>query len=467
MGSLVAAATILIGAALLRLTGLWSDLWLDELWSRRVAIAMTSATDAFTLHHEINHHLSTIWLYLAGPDASAAMYRLPSYLCGVAAVAVAGLIGRRRSPAAGVLAMLLLGLSYELVLFSSEARGYSMAVLCMLTAFLFLEQHLERPRLLTAAGYSAVTAVGLFSQPVFATVLASFCLWSAYRWWREGPRSSQNAVAMFGPQLVPLAAFAALYFGDLRHIVSGGGTTTPSLIDAYGQSLAWTFGTPDTAALKLVWCVLAVVAINLGIRHARQDVSGLWLFFAGAIIVFPNLAVMLRGSEIVYTRHFLLGSVVTLVMSAMVLGTWWNRGRTWRVAVIGALAVYAVANGAHIRTLAERGRGEYREAIRFMMEQSSGPVSIGGDQDFRINMELDYYLPRVAGSRPARYFTDGTWPAGGPTWVIANADHYEPPLLPHNIYTDKAGTDYVWVKTFPSAPLSGLHWFLFKNRTAR
>jgi hypothetical protein len=457
-----------VGAAALRLTGLWSDLWLDELWSRRVAIAMKSPWDAFTLHHEINHHLSTVWLYLSGPDASAAMYRLPSYVCGVAAVAVAGLIGRRRSSVTGLLAMLLAATSYELVLFSSEARGYSMAVLCTLVSFLVLDDQLKRPRWTSAVGFSVTAAAGLFSHPVFSTVLAAACVWCAIEWLRASPRSPRSALERLGPLALPLAALAALYFGDLRYIVSGGGTTTPSLIDAYGQGLAWALGTPDTAALKLATCILAVVAIVAGLRQERGAHGSVWLFFFAAIVIFPNLAVMLRGSEIVYPRHFLLAGVLVLMLLSFVLGSWWDRGGRWRAGAAVAVLAFLVTNGLHVRTLAERGRGQYQEAIRFMAERTAGPLmSIGGDQDFRLNIELEYYLPRVLGSRSARYYTDGTWPPGGPIWLLANADHYEPPLLPHNIYTDKAGNEFEWVRTFPTAPLSGLHWFVFKNRRAK
>jgi hypothetical protein len=88
--SLAIAALVIAGAALLRWPGLGTDLWLDELWARRMAIAMPSAFTTFTLHHEVNHHLTTLWFYLTGPDASAQVYRLPSYVFGIATVAVAG-----------------------------------------------------------------------------------------------------------------------------------------------------------------------------------------------------------------------------------------------------------------------------------------------------------------------------------------------------------------------------------------
>jgi hypothetical protein len=456
-------------AAVLRWPGLGTDLWLDELWARRMAVGMPSAFTTFTLHHEVNHHLTTLWFYLTGPDASALIYRLPSFIAGVLSVLVAGLIGRRRSVATGVFAMILVASSYELTVFSSEARGYSMAVLCTLLSVLFLELHFERSRRWTLAGYSAVASIGLLTQPVFSTVLASACVLSSVRWLQTSPRSRESAMRHLAPQILPLAVFAFLYFADLRHIVRGGGTETASYVDAYGLGLAWTFGVPETAAWKVAGCVAALVVLVAGLRLLQRTAQGSAAFFAGAIVVFPNLAMLLRGTEIVYTRHFLLGSTLLLILLAFVLGLLWTRGATGKVAGAGVILLFVAANGLHIRTFMERGRGDYQTALLFMADRTAGPVTIAADHDFRVGLELDYYLytKRVLGSRAAAFVPAGKWPPGGPAWIVANADHYEAPKLPHDVYRDAAGNQYEHVRTFPTAPLTGLHWFLFRNRAAR
>jgi hypothetical protein len=245
--------------------------------------------------------------------------------------------------------MLLTAASYELIVFSSEARGYSMAVFCTLLSFLLLELHFERARNWTFVAYAAAATIGLFSHPVFSTVLASACVWSAVRWWQSNRRSMASVRAAITLQVVPLAALAALYFGDLNHVVSGGGTGTPSLVDAYVQSLAWTFGAPEAAAFKWTAAVIAVAVILAGARAAQQSTPGSAAFFLGAIVVFPNLALVLRGSEMVYTRHFLLGSTLTLLLLAHLLGSLWDRGRGWRLGAAGALLIFAAANGCIFR----------------------------------------------------------------------------------------------------------------------
>jgi hypothetical protein len=461
------ATLVIVAAAVLRWPGLGTDLWLDELWARRMAIAMPSAFTTFTLHHEVNHHLTTLWFYLTGPEASAQVYRLPSYACGIGTVAVAGLIGWRRSGATAIFAMLLTASSYELIVFSSEARGYSMAVFATLLSFLLLELHLDRARTWTLAGYAIVATAGLFTQPVFSTVLASACVWSALHWWRSKARSVRSAGVALAPHVVPLCALAALYFGDLNHVVSGGGTGTSSLAEAYRQSLAWTLGAPESAAFMWAGAVIAAVAIVFGVRAAAQRDHASAAFFLGAIVAVPNLALLLRGSEMVYTRHFLPGSALTLLLVAFLLGSFWERSRAWQLAAAGAFVTFAATNGLHVQTFMEHGRGNYQEAIRFMADRTAGPVTIAADHDFRVGLELDYYLRRVLGSRPAAFVPQGAWPKGGPAWVVANADHYEAPTLPHNVYADPDGNEYELFRTVPTAPLTGLHWFLFRNRAPR
>ena len=102
------AAALLIGAAGLRIAAANNDLWLDEIWSLRLAGQVKSPWDVFTsIHHDNNHYLNTLWMWAVGPDRRPLVYRLPSLLAGTAAVAIAGLIGWRRDPTTGLLALVL------------------------------------------------------------------------------------------------------------------------------------------------------------------------------------------------------------------------------------------------------------------------------------------------------------------------------------------------------------------------
>ena len=104
------------------------------------------------------------------------------------------------------------------------------------------------------------------------------------------------------------------------------------------------------------------------------------------------------------------------------------------------------------------------DAARFLAEHTKGPeVTIGGDQDFRIDTVLQFYEKETMGKKTPKYYTTHSWPKGGPEWFIAQKESFDDPSPPGEQYTDEAGDAYEWVKTFPSAPLSGLHWFICHN----
>src|SRR5213593_3818870 len=247
--SISTSATWILGISLagaIRSAGLWKDLWLDEVWSLQVASGMRSALDVFTLHHEINHYLNTLWLYWIGANAGNVQYHLLSFVCGVTAVAVAVVICRRRSVAAAWIAFVLFSFSYELVAYSTEARGYAAAVLCALVAFDAWERYTAKPRLLWASVYVVACMLGILSQPIFVAFLAAAIAASIYR----RPPSAMLIHAC------PILALAALWSADMRIVEVGGGTKTESLVVAYRTALAWALGTVQNEFILTLSCIV-------------------------------------------------------------------------------------------------------------------------------------------------------------------------------------------------------------------
>jgi hypothetical protein len=157
-----------------------------------------------------------------------------------------------------------------------------------------------------------------------------------------------------------------------------------------------------------------------------------------------------------------------LILLGTMLGAWWERGGRARTACMAVLVAYAALNGWHIGDLARNGRGRYRDAIRYIADRTPGSsVTIGGDHDFRIGMVLRYYLPGEMGSKDAKYVEQDAWPPTGPQWVIGHAESFAPPRPPVDRFSDPAGNQYDLVEVFRTAPLSGLHWFVFRNRALR
>ncbi|HEX3928901.1 MAG TPA: hypothetical protein VHW65_12970 [Gemmatimonadales bacterium] len=461
-------ALIFFLAAILRVALSGQQLWLDEIWSVQIATTMHSVLQVFTLHHEINHHLNTVWLFLIGAAGSAFQYHLLSLVAGTVSVAVAGLIGARRNAVTACLAMFAVGISYQMVLASTEARGYGTLVLASLLAYYLLESQLRRPRWPTATAYAVVTAFGLLSQPVFAAFIAAGVVWSLAAMIRNGRVTARSAAQALAAHVVPVLSCAALYFGDLRRVVAGGGTAAASIPAVWATSLAWALGAPQVAALQFVGGALALVAIAAALHWQWQRDRAEAVFFGAIILVFPLALIGVRGSDLVYVRHFMVATTLLLVLLSFWVGTWWQAGQSGRIACAVAVTGYAAGNAWSIAQLARFGRGEYRQALQFMVDAAHGrPATVGGDQDFRVGTVARYYLAREKPSPALTYLDQSAWPAGGTDWLIVQSESTEPPFPSLTSIADDLGDRFDLVRTFPTAPLSGLHWFVYRNHAAR
>jgi hypothetical protein len=461
----LACAAILALATALRVCGALNDLWLDEVWSLKLVSGISSPWQVFTsLHLDNNHYLNGLWLYFLGPQGSAFWYRFPGIVAGAGSVVLAGLIGRRRDPAAAFFAMLLTGSSYALVLYSSEARGYSTAVVFSFLAFYALDLYLERPRWQMAALYSLSALLGLASHLIFVSVLLASIAWSVWRTDSIHASRGQLARCLFSCQAAPALFLAWLYFVDIRQQVEGGGGQAHlSLIETYGAALAWALGTPSPAAMKILFCLATIVIFCAGLRLLWRGRTGSVVFFAGVILVFPILLAVVRNAETIYIRYFIISIAFLLILASFVLASLYHQGPAGKGACCLLLGVYFAANGWHVAELFKYGRGQYREAIHYMAARSHGPeISIDSDNDFQVPLMLDYYADAMEGKKVEyRLKKSGPW---GAEWLVCQKDSLDDPAPPHARFAESAGCQYELVKTFPTAPLSGLRWYLYQKR---
>ncbi|MEN6449310.1 MAG: hypothetical protein ABFC96_02370, partial [Thermoguttaceae bacterium] len=299
------------------------------------------------------------------------------------------------------------------------------------------------------------------SHLTFVSFLLAAFVWSAYRLVKDRSGWWKTAAALASCHAAPFAMLGLLYLIDLRYLEIGGGTLTNPLF-AYGSALAWTLGTPLSGSMVLVTCILAVIGLDLGLRLLWRENSDRLVFFASAVVIFPVALVVLHASGALYPRYFLIAIAFLLLLLSDVLGDLYHRGPGGKAVCVLALLAFLAANGCHIATLLENGRGQPRAAARYMAcHANREPATVGGDHDFRIGLVLQFYGATTPDSEPVRYCRQGSWPPGGPEWLVCHKESFEAPVPPS---LEGPGNAYEFVKTFPTAPLSGLHWFVFHNR---
>jgi hypothetical protein len=121
------------------------DLWLDEIWSIEIVRAASGPMEIFTrFHHDNNHVLNTLFLWLVGAQNTLFLYRLFAVVSGMVALLLVGYLARDWGFAEALLGVVLTGTSYPLVLYFSEARGYAPAIMFALISCALLRRNWVR-----------------------------------------------------------------------------------------------------------------------------------------------------------------------------------------------------------------------------------------------------------------------------------------------------------------------------------
>lgn len=424
-GSLAALCVL---AAALRLAGVFTDFWLDEIWSLDLAASLHSPWEVFTkLHIDNNHYLNTLFMYLLGERADWRWYRLLSLLTGICSVPLAAAIGRRKSEAAGWAAAILIGFSYPLVVYSSEARGYGPMVFFALLAFYFLERR-------EAGRFSLAAVMGFLSQLTFVHFYVAALVVSIHRLWKS-PKE------LLRWHLAPCLAALWLFWIDIRHLTIGGGTQEHPFAAAFGLAV----GLPETGVLG---GLVTLGLLAAGWRSLRRES----LFYLIALFLSPALFLLVLHPQTLFPRYFLVSIVFFLIFLAQWLGGLYPRRRGLYFTV---LLLLCAGNGFKIARFLEYGRGRYAEAVDYMISQAGGaPVTVGSDHDFRNPMVLQFYLRRAKTDAVIRYSSQGANEL--PDWRLAHT---------FDVGAEPAPRDgpYVFVKAFRHGGLSGWTWFLYRK----
>jgi hypothetical protein len=457
---IAAGAAVLFAAAAVRLWASTGDLWLDEIWSLQIAEALSSPLDALAVRASNSHPLETALLWAIGRTDWLLAYRVPSVLAGVAAVALAGAIGWRRSGAEALAGLVLVASSCLAIHYASEARGYAF-VMAFTLACVWTQEHREARRTwLWTLLFAASVALGLLSHVNFVFVYAALFSWSVAAECRAHPRGrAVRAVAAWHG--LPLLAVALLWFPYALRLEVGGAPPRAlgeGLLEVTGLSL----GLPASGPGALLGAALAALALGTGLVLLARERDPRWVLYAFGIVLLPGAWLWLQPPPHLSPRYVLGAVTLFLLLLAELCGRLDRRGRAGRLACAGLLVAFVLGNAFQIAPLLRHGRGSYREALAWMAERSREPVlSVTSNLDFQTRIVFGYYARALPPGRTLRYYEWEERPKGGTEWLI----HYETPGVPHGspFVKDPQGVRYQLERRYPSAPLSGQSYLLYRR----
>ena len=460
---------ILLGLfAVIRLVPLFSDLWLDEIWSVVLVRQLNSPAEILTRYLvDNNHPLNSLWIYAVGVTSADWVYRLLSWSAGVAAVWLASEVARLQwrqlhpdaaaaeSDAARLITAALFGGSYLFVFYSSEARGYSAAVACGLLAICALWRGAHAPDRRWVPVYWAACVAGLAAHAIMVQVIMAGVAYSLLR-----ALPSSKRVASIGRwHAVPVGAAVIYYLGFVRRLLVGGGPQL-SLTRVLGEMSAYMLGVPVGAAL-VVALPLVIGAAGVALwQIARRDRS--LLAFYLTLFSVAALAPFGRQFDVVYPRYFIVVAAAVLLLVGHGLTRLFASGSVRRFVACAVVGLCLLGDSAYLAQLFRHGRGEYRAALRYIgAHTASTTIALASDQDARNGAVVHYFAPLALPGRTVHYVTASAALVEHPPWLLVHRFDGEP--APAAEVRGAQGDTYALAARFGHAPLSGWDWYVFRN----
>jgi hypothetical protein len=458
--ALALAIIVAVGAAL-RIPGLFTDFWLDEIWTLAIVQSLGSPLEIFSeIRHSNNHYLNTLVFYFLGDSPHWIPFRIHSLLAGIGAVALAWLIAARGGLLPAMLASGATAVSYLLIHYSSEARGYAMAVLFAFAAFLAARSFVERSRWRDAVVLWVAVCLGLLSQLSYIHVLAALVLWLPTALYRMR-RSVGETVARAAQALaVPVAFMVVFYWVELRHMQIGGAPGQDRL-GVLIKTLSYAGGGPGAGPFAAI-VALATLGILMGavVWRARQG-SDDWLFYAVAIFASPGALLLFQRSEALFVRYFVVSVAFGLVIAGMALSNLVRGPVAARAAVVSIVGLFVLGNLVNVAGFYRYGRGAYLEGLQMIARESPGIATVASDHDFRNGALFAYYRDLLGPGRRPVYVPAQQLPRGGTGWFI---EHRIGELGEvGDRHTDRYGNVYDLRAVLPYSDLSGMHWLIYRR----
>jgi hypothetical protein len=471
-GSATRPTTATIGAlfvcvavgGVLRVAAAQGNLWLDEIYSILWVHDLDSVGQIFTAsRQDNNHHLNSVWLYWLGNRDPWILYRALSLVSGIAAIAVAPFAAGRRDFWSVSAIGAIFAVSFPLVTYSSEARGYAPMLFFALASLALLRRAIPDAPPGASLAFGATAVLGFLSHLSFAHFYLAACFWSFWNVGRRrlGPRRA--ASILLRVHLLPIVFLAIFYLASLRDMYVAGGHVK-TLLAVVTEVAALSIGVPHFGPVAGPALVAVGILSLVGLVATWRSGSDLWIFYLCAMTIAPGALLLLHPPDYLFARYFLVSLAAFLLLFGSLVGDALARGGAPKVAASISLLAICAGNGIETARFLESGRGDYLSALTTMADATRGEVvSVGSDHTFRNGSLLVFYERYLPAGKRFEYLRSDSWPSRrGPEWYLRHdmSPHPEPDA---NLVFRRRDA-YELVASHPYYGLSGWHWFVYRYK---
>ena len=445
-------------SAILMIAAIRGDLWLDEVMSLKTALTAPGWLALITQNaNDNNHLLNTFFLRLLGWQQHLFVYRLPAVLFGIYTIVALAWTARRWSREAAVWIVYLAGLSYPVIVYSSEARGYAPAMFFAVVSFETLQQCWEHSTWSRLIFFWTSLCLGCLSHFSFIIILVALGGWSLVREKHAGSSLRGAMVNLAKLYAVPTIFLAGIFLVFIRHITFLGGPVY-SPWEVVGAGASYALGLTDTTGLRLVSVFSASALVSCAIWNLFRQKRSEWIFFGLVLFVAPGLVVFLLHPKYLYVRYFMVSFPFFYLLLAFIFAEWFRKPAMARM--VPVLLVLAITTGhlLKVATLLNLGRGNYRRALDDMAAATPGQlIRVSSDCDFQNERLLRFYGFFLPPAKQVEYIPLENIPSERPDWIVVS---YLPPD-PSFVMKDTAA-EYDLFSVYPSSGLTGMNWWVYR-----
>jgi hypothetical protein len=394
--------SLLAGLLAIRVYGISTDFWLDEIWVLNSLEQLNGFGEIFTRFRFPNNHLlNTCWMYAVYPQDGWIPYRLLSLLTGCGLLV---LIGWQKDTRIRHAELLFIGGSYAMIILASEARGYAPLVFFAYAAWRCLPDpsHPKGKRILL---FALCCVLGTLAQATFIFFLGGATLSVLAKALQAEDRRAALAQAL-RILFIPLGSFAAVYLLFYRHLHAVIPKEIPYL-DCLFTTVAHLFGQDDGSS-SLRWILLGIFLLCNGwiLRHAWQRNRPQAIFYLATVWLLPLAVLVLKDPRYFAPRNFILPMLFFLVFLARLLVDTWEQRKT-RPFHVALLLIYFTGQLTSMLFFVRHGRGGYAAVAEAVAKGNFRGTTYASNADFINNMVLDYHLERLDASGKFTYAPAG------------------------------------------------------------
>ncbi len=372
------------------------------------------ATVVGSYQYPNNHVLHTVLVKLCLTLFGNAPWalRLPATLGGIGIVPLTYLVGRRLvgSPAAW-LGTAIVATSAPLIVYSANARGYSLVCFASLVLLLLLLRLRDRPSMVDWVGVVVTTALGMWTIPVMLYPAGGLALWFAWSAilgdTSDGRRDLRRLLlAMLATALVTALCYSPILFNSGAHPLTANKFVSASAWQQFFAELlatmpglwdSWRIGLPIFVVMPLAALALVGVIVSRARPERRVPVSAAMYIWCAALLLATRTASRFFASGCSssrwsrsYGRRFGVTSLLALIPRSG-----YTPDKAPAVA-LGTAIVFGIAVVSSRAVLLSRETGTLRDAPE--ITQALGPLLRPGDRVIApvpSNAPLQYYFLRA------------------------------------------------------------------------